>query len=694
MNTSNTQTETVDPAGQGSNTKPLGTPDQSQAQTLGSDTLPPPKQDLGEAEREELRSSVEVLADLDKDDAGNHKPHFERDVFEDANFKNGDDLLDRYRTELVDLLKSDAEQRTKAYDVLNRAIHLNGACVYIPVRNQVVQWARDGYQGDCPIQYFNADGSIRDRMTAEDPAFIKRSQDDRRAEKQNRRGSDISMGEADSGISESDFPTDMAYIRERWNRATEPLQKMLDKPSTAGVRGGDLWKLLESLNKEISEKQAEEKKTLDLSIPFLTIMETMKMAVEHLVPFIMKGRAECEQEWGTYKEDGWEMHRLQCEQKQQPAEWFESVKQAITQKCEILLNAGDKDPSNMPELWPTVFKEYSQQNSEQTRDSASNQEPVESEGTKSEHQGSDKNEGSDTPSNSTKRTRVHRVKLKPNHVNYNGSEREIGAVRDCGRTVRGVRVPLWQVLVQVSEDDAPFRIWHIVPSYKLAPGVVERYRNRGHGRVLGEMQGKPGDIDATSIDNFNWGGLAFMPRETEYRAPIQYVLGSIGKEEDFDKDCKFWTRSLLGKVFRQKFVDDEIAKFVKMSSCQPPPQPWGRQAISGNGFSGTRYGNSGEDLTGASDVELDENDGVYENEDEDDFIAPDSDSARSDRAKSFKARPKQSEPKRSEPKRSEPKRSEPKRSEPKRSEPGIADVLAAIAQMTERLVRVESRVGV
>lgn len=116
MNTSNTQTETVDPAGQGSNTKPLGTPDQSQAQTLGSDTLPPPKQDLGEAEREELRSSVEVLADLDKDDAGNHKPHFERDVFEDANFKNGDDLLDRYRTELVDLLKSDAEQRTKAYD--------------------------------------------------------------------------------------------------------------------------------------------------------------------------------------------------------------------------------------------------------------------------------------------------------------------------------------------------------------------------------------------------------------------------------------------------------------------------------------------------------------------------------------------------------------------------------------------------
>lgn len=116
MNTSNTQTETVDPTGQGSNTKLLRTPNQLQAQTLGSDTLLLPKQDLGEAEREELRSSVEVLANLDKDDAGNHKPHFERNVFEDANFKNGNDLLDRYRTELVDLLKSDAEQRTKAYD--------------------------------------------------------------------------------------------------------------------------------------------------------------------------------------------------------------------------------------------------------------------------------------------------------------------------------------------------------------------------------------------------------------------------------------------------------------------------------------------------------------------------------------------------------------------------------------------------
>lgn len=359
----------------------------------------------------------------------------------------------------------------------------------------------------------------------------------------------------------------MAYIRERQNRATEPLQKMLDKPSTAGVQGGDLQKLLESLNKEISKKQAEEKKTLDLSIPFLTIIETIKMAVEHLVLFIIKGRAEYEQEQGTYKEDGQEMYRLQCEQKQQLAEWFESVKQAITQKCKILLNARDKDPSNMPELQPTVFKEYSQQNSEQTRDLASNQEPIESEGTKSEHQGSDKNEGSDTPSNSTKRTRVHRVKLKPNHVNYNSSKREIRAVRDCSYTVRGVRVPLQQVLVQVSEDDAPFRIQHIVPSYKLALGVVERYRNRRHGRVLGEMQGKPGNIDATSIDNFNQGGLAFMPCKTKYRAPIQYVLGSIRKEEDFDKDCKFWTRSLLGKVFRQKFVDNEIAKFVKMSSC-------------------------------------------------------------------------------------------------------------------------------
>ncbi|PPJ61377.1 hypothetical protein CBER1_11946 [Cercospora berteroae] len=171
----------------------------------------------------------------------------------------------------------------------------------------------------------------------------------------------------------------------------------------------------------------------------------------------------------------------------------------------------------------------------------------------------------------TPRKGIYRCELKPNYVMYEGKERRIGGLRDCGRTIRGVRVPMWQVLVQITDDDAEFCVWHIVASSKLGPRVAERYLEKGEKRVVGNMRGTARDIG--DISTFNWGGIAFIPHETDYRRPVTFIFGSFGEVNEFDESATFWDRSLLGKHFNQAFVDGRIDLLLGKTNAGPYPTP-------------------------------------------------------------------------------------------------------------------------
>ncbi|KAF2158766.1 hypothetical protein M409DRAFT_61355 [Zasmidium cellare ATCC 36951] len=70
----------------------------------------------------------------------------------------------------------------------------------------------------------------------------------------------------------------------------------------------------------------------------------------------------------------------------------------------------------------------------------------------------------------------------------------------------------------------------------------------------------------------NFGGIATIPRATreDYsRKPMQFILGYFDGE-----DVKLWSRSILGRVLRQKAIDEIVDTLIVQAGgvLQPTPK--------------------------------------------------------------------------------------------------------------------------
>lgn len=441
-----------------------------------------------------------------------------------------------------------------------------------------------------------------------------------------------------------DLPKDMTFYEEKWKLATPLLDKLFRIPRLYKDTKGKSRTHLDQINYDLKKKQQEDGfLDVDLTVPVLMMLYTLVHATE---ASMKANRADSEAEKAeVMKEPNQELAlvKQRTERAHQPLGWVESLEKMVPKKAQLMeehesdttkyRGGWEKDFLQSLEEYSEPFKEKSQttspgpepkaaaaeddQNPEATSEKTSNASDKQSRrhqsGKERDQQNVPKPKKSgfatatgERPFEPSGRKGFVRYKLLPDIVTYLGQRRKIGYSRLVGRFLRG---DAYQVLVQVNDESSPIPIWDIVPSSHFDRGVIKRFHNGG-GKDVADMKGKLAEIGERTIDEFNFGGIATVPRGTGegyQRKPMQLILGCFDGEEE-----KFWNRSTLGQAWRQKAIDEIIDSLTMEAGGALQPKPELKAKRKTNPWRKRRGRRQEED----EDEEEDEEDEDEEEEDE------------------------------------------------------------------------------
>ena len=402
-----------------------------------------------------------------------------------------------------------------------------------------------------------------------------------------------------------DLPKDMTFYEEKWKVATQHLGKLFRVPRVYKNPQSKCRTHLDQINYDLKKRQQEDGfLDVDLTVPVLMILYTLVHSTEALMK---SNRADSEAEKAeVMKEPNQELAlvRQRIERARQPLEWMDSLEKIVPIKAK-LMEEHASDTTKYRGGWEKDFlqslKEYSEPDegksktasagpepgaaaaeddqtreatSEKTSNASDKQSHTDQSGKERDQQNvpKPKKSGSatatgDRPFEPSGRKGFVRYKLLPDVVTYLGRRRKIGYSRLVGTFLRG---EAYQVLVQVNDESSPIPIWDIVPSMHFDRGVIKRFHDGG-GKDVADMKGKLAEIGERTIDEFNFGGIATVPRGTGegyQRKPMQLILGCFDGEEE-----KFWNRSTLGQAWRQKAIDEIIDSLTMEAGGALQPKP-------------------------------------------------------------------------------------------------------------------------
>ncbi|PPJ55139.1 hypothetical protein CBER1_09957 [Cercospora berteroae] len=412
-----------------------------QGSKVGGQTLPPGNSKLSKERREEFAQTIDLLAGELPENGTPIDPSF----LLDGPCGNADDILDMYRSQLQHILeyptkdKEMEDHKAEAYKALSYGIsRFKDICIYEPVRDEHLEWARSGYVGEAPRHYFDEHGKTRQKDGKTDPTFKDRV---RKSAAGQDREEDSEMKDADIA---DFFPSDMKPYQVQWEQATKLWREILDHPRTYVDKNSDGRVRASKINYTIADMQLRDgKQRLDLKVPWEEMLVLLVYSVTHAVN---PGDTSLPQDRESIHR-GREVLRERLARNRQPKEWAAMMDEAIEQKSIEWSKAREQ---HIPEskiterntLWPEDFlkrlhgggahEEPSPESKEAAsggsadggaNDGAANGSQSGRTGVNPEPTGDDMKP--------TPRKGVYRCELKPNYVTYEGKERRIGGLRDC-----------------------------------------------------------------------------------------------------------------------------------------------------------------------------------------------------------------------------------------------------------------------
>lgn len=372
--------------------------------------------------------------------------------------------------------------------MLANAIFLHKKANYKPIQEQMFEWARRGYKGEPPEDYFDANGQKRAMLEDEDSEYTMRKAD-----------SDTPMIE-----DEATLPSDLTFYQSKWKLATPLLDKLFRTPRVFRDPKNKIRTHLDQLNFDLKKKQQDDEcLDVDLSVPVFAMIHLLVYATQCMAE---ANKTESEEEKKRLAENAnreLALLKERINRAHQPIEWVSHLEETVHKKAN-LFEKYSEDPTKSAALWEEDFLRSLEKYSEPPRTDtevpsskpapteASSSKPAPTEAatggnatggpaparpsSKSTPKGSGPqtrtNSAASTPFEASKKKGFVRYKLRPDYVIYLGLERKIGYSRLTGKFLRGDAQGFAKGV------NSAFQAWHCfhLVSFSLQPIYINPYR--------------------------------------------------------------------------------------------------------------------------------------------------------------------------------------------------------------------------